>query len=780
MRYYLLLFSLLFCTAVKAQVDTSFVLVVDITDAQSVTDSTFQVELIAPADQLGYFTPIDIDSAMGLIDGNGRLFTVIDVIASSFSDATLLVVCVEAVCLMPAQVGAVYRKRADNRIPVPANGATGVSEGLQTRIHLHNILQAYGSEGDFVTLQDFGDTLTVLRDTFTDLRSSITALQNAGYVDGVGVNTRVPFFTDANTLSTNSLFNFDNANARVGIGLATPLARLHIQTNGLGTTQTTASGLLLQNTTDAASGAQQISPPITWDARGWKTSGTAASQSVAFRADVTPVQGTTNPSGRWGLGAAINGGTYLDNIISATSDGTQSGTTVDINGKLTLRMDDIGAAFNQARSLHLLNTTAATLAVNQVPPLIVYQADGWKTGAPAGTSTIFGEIGFSPLTGINRASSNFFVRGTLGSTGAIDNLINVQTGAGSGTAKVMVGAYNTFSASSGILLGVNNTLSSVSMAIGTDVVVSGGTLGLGTYVTASHASAGVLGSNIVSGGADTWIFGRGGGITERGFTASGTALIHYTGGTAQLRIQGLPTVTENAWTAAGAVITITTPNADIAVGQGIALMGTIGADISYRTIIAVSSTTVFTVSSAPLVASGTSLRTQTLNILEVGNGGDSYNQHMIVDRSGLVGLGITPTARLTLAAGTTLVAPVQLAPGTNLTTPINGALEFDGTNYFVTSSSTRHILSKTLTGTGVLNFGSIASLATETLTITVTGAAIGDVVLVGIDNGSKSTGLIFGQPWVSATNTISIEAYNSTGSAIDPASGTFSASVIKY
>jgi len=469
-------------------------------------------------------------------------------------------------------------------------------------------------------------------------------------------------------------------------------------------------------------------------------------------------------------------------VLHGNSTGKIIGSTnfTYAGDKLTLIMDAIGASFTQTKSLHLRNNTAATVSVNQVPPLIVYQADGWKTGAPAGTSTIFGEIAFSPFTGTAQASANFFVRGTLGSTGVIGNLINIQPGESIGTTKLMVGAYNTFSAASGILLGTSSTMSAAGIAIGSEVTASGGILGLGNYITASHSGSGVLGNNIVSGGADTWIFGKGGGLTERGFTASGTALIHFTGGTAQLRIQGLPTITTNAWTAAGAVITITTPNANIAVGQGIALMGTISANISYRTIIAVSSTTVFTVSSAPGVASGTSLRTQELNILEVGNGGDSYNQHMIVDKSGLVGLGITPTARLTLAAGTTLVAPVQLTSGTNLTTPINGAVEFDGTNYFVTSSSTRHILSKTLTGTGILDYGSIASLATETLTITVNGAVIGDVVMVGLDNGSKSTGLIFGQPWVSGTNTVSLEAYNSTGSAIDPASGTFRASVIKY
>jgi hypothetical protein len=148
-----------------------------------------------------------------------------------------------------------------------------------------------------------------------------------------------------------------------------------------------------------------------------------------------------------------------------------------------------------------------------------------------------------------------------------------------------------------------------------------------------------------------------------------------------------------------------------------------------------------------------------------------------------VGIGTTsPTARLHLAAGTATAntAPIKLTSGINLTTPEAGAVEFDGANYFVTSSTTRFTLAKTLTNTATLNYSSIAAGGNETLTITVTGAAVGDAVTVGIPNGSKTAGLIFGTPWVSSTNTVSIEAYNSTGSPIDPASGTFRVSVIKY
>jgi hypothetical protein len=59
------------------------------------------------------------------------------------------------------------------------------------------------------------------------------------------------------------------------------------------------------------------------------------------------------------------------------------------------------------------------------------------------------------------------------------------------------------------------------------------------------------------------------------------------------------------------------------------------------------------------------------------------------------------TARLQIQAGTggAGTAPIKLDAGTNLATPENGAVEFDGTNYSVTSNGVRYTLTKTLKGT---------------------------------------------------------------------------------
>lgn len=161
-------------------------------------------------------------------------------------------------------------------------------------------------------------------------------------VDSVGVGT--------NTWVTRTYYNahlpagttFANPSASIGMtainGSATTAMRsdaaqainaaitpswtgLHTwQFNSLGTTTTDAA--IYSNTTAAATGAQQVSPATHWQGQGWKTTSTAASQSVDFRAYVLPVQGTTNPTGNWILQSSVNGAAYIS-TLTVNSSGTQ-------------------------------------------------------------------------------------------------------------------------------------------------------------------------------------------------------------------------------------------------------------------------------------------------------------------------------------------------------------------------------------------------------------------------------------------------------------------------
>lgn len=76
---------------------------------------------------------------------------------------------------------------------------------------------------------------------------------------------------------------------------------------------------------------------------------------------------------------------------------------------------------------------------------------------------------------------------------------------------------------------------------------------------------------------------------------------------------------------------------------------------------------------------------------------------MYFDNAGHIALGgsTSPTSWLTLPAGTAAAntAPAKFTAGTNLTAVENGAVEFDGTNYFLSSGGVRYTLVRILTGT---------------------------------------------------------------------------------
>lgn len=150
--------------------------------------------------------------------------------------------------------------------------------------------------------------------------------------------------------------------------------------------------------------------------------------------------------------------------------------------------------------------------------------------------------------------------------------------------------------------------------------------------------------------------------------------------------------------------------------------------------------------------------------------------------SGKIGIGLTtPTAVLHLKAGTASAntAPFKYTAGTNLTFVEDGAKEFDGTNEFLSAGGVRYTLAKTLTATGSLDFPSTTNGESSDLTITVTGAADGDIVYVGTPNAAVHANTCY-TAFVSAANTVTVRFNNYSAAAVDPASGTFRVSVLKY
>ena len=148
------------------------------------------------------------------------------------------------------------------------------------------------------------------------------------------------------------------------------------------------------------------------------------------------------------------------------------------------------------------------------------------------------------------------------------------------------------------------------------------------------------------------------------------------------------------------------------------------------------------------------------------------------------GFGVAaPTARVHIEAGSANAgtAPLKLSAGTVLSTPEDGAVEYDGTNYYVTQSSTRYTLAKILTGQLTTNFGgsSLSAFGFVTASLTVQGAAVGDVVNVSANSGSVNPPSISITAFVISANTVTLQAYNASNSTVTIASDTYKVRVIK-
>jgi len=97
----------------------------------------------------------------------------------------------------------------------------------------------------------------------------------------------------------------------------------------------------------------------------------------------------------------------------------------------------------------------------------------------------------------------------------------------------------------------------------------------------------------------------------------------------------------------------------------------------------------------------------------------------------------------------------------NVTLPISGTLAYR------------------ITSVAFLNFPNTTAGSSSDLTMTLTGAVVGDAVILGVPNGSTSTNGVF-TAWVSASDTIKVRFTNTNlATAIHPPNGTFRATIAK-
>jgi len=196
---------------------------------------------------------------------------------------------------------------------------------------------------------------------------------------------------------------------------------LKVVFNSLGNTQTDGAGLWLQNITPASSGNQQISPAITWEGQGWKTTATAASQTIKFTTYVLPVQGTGTVLGTLKTRVSINGGNYTGAGWSYLHDGSVAlGASNGENAKIFPTVSFTGATVDSAAAGTFFGFTNVIITQQPVIVLGLSASNNFAstTGAPA---LVVINGGFSPPSG----SASFKVLRTT-------NIIN-QMGGANGT-----------------------------------------------------------------------------------------------------------------------------------------------------------------------------------------------------------------------------------------------------------------------------------------------------------------------------------------------------------
>ena len=147
-----------------------------------------------------------------------------------------------------------------------------------------------------------------------------------------------------------------------------------------------------------------------------------------------------------------------------------------------------------------------------------------------------------------------------------------------------------------------------------------------------------------------------------------------------------------------------------------------------------------------LIGTGTTAKSL---VFMTGGQTQSTNERMRIDGSGNVGIGVNgPTALLHLKAGTATAstAPLKFTAGTNLTTPENGALEYNGTNLFITNAGVR----QTILTAGTLNNNRI--MVSSGGSITEAAALTNGQLLIGSTGSAPTAATLTAGNGITITN----------------------------
>jgi hypothetical protein len=531
------------------------------------------------------------------------------------------------------------------------------------------------------------------------------------------------------------------------------------KTLGINTTTTSGANLIIKNSQEPARSTFLASQTFGADTTnwtrgtGWTFNGTLA-VATAATGDLTY---TTLPD------TIISGRAYE---ITYTQSGYSAGTATIALGNVTLAIPQ----YNVTGNIILLLPTSATggfrittsTYTGNLDNISIVEITGTApvifAGQDDGSATLYNSLRMPTATTLA------FSGGGVRTTGNNNNFFGASSGANN-----TIGSQNNFF---GFSAGRNNTT-------GSNNNFFGNSAGLNNTIGASNNFFGTNAGQNNTIGAQNTFFGPNAGQ----FNTLGSNNIFFGTNT------GLNTTigSSNIFFGTSAGRSNTTGSSNIGIGTNSLYNTTVGDTLTGSSNIAIGNN------------AGDNIRFAAAGNVVIGDGADlpdaiGSNQLVIKNIifatgasgtgttiAGNVGIAVnTPTARLHLAQGTATAstAPLKFTSGVNLTSPLGGEMEFNGTNLFFSPSTTRHTVNHGLTGSATLNFPSTLTNLSADLIITVTGAADGDVVSLGVPNAAVNANTSY-SAWVSAANTVTVRFNNYSSGTVDPASALFKVFVTK-
>lgn len=191
--------------------------------------------------------------------------------------------------------------------------------------------------------------------------------------------------------------------------------------------------------------------------------------------------------------------------------------------------------------------------------------------------------------------------------------------------------------------------------------------------------------------------------------------------------------------------------------------------------------TVVTVNGQSLVVQGA---VTARNRLTFQNSGGTGQGDIWTLADGLFGFSATSGSPGDIVSGNSGTGTNELGLRYNATGPGFDLLIGNSTNGarlkvgMITIGNAGTPVAKVLSATAALDFGSILAAASADLTITVTGAATGDAVTIGLPAAPDASTTF--NAFVSSANTVTVRCFNVGTIAVDPVSATYRAVVFGF